>query len=80
MPGPDAVRLPLLAFLAVVAIVVLIARVRLHAFLSITVVSLALGLFAGMGIGLWFAAALLWFSWFARSRGWLGQVSPVAQG
>ena len=48
MPAPDAVRLPLLAFLAVVAIVVLIARVRLHAFLSITVVSLALGLFAGM--------------------------------
>src|SRR4026208_803297 len=48
MPAPDAARLPLLAFLAVVAIVVLIARVRLHAFLSITVVSLALGLMAGM--------------------------------
>ncbi len=28
-----------------------------------------------------FAAALLWFSWFARTRGWFGQVSdPVANG
>jgi hypothetical protein len=25
------------------------------------------------------AAALLWFSWFARSRGWLGPVSPSAE-
>jgi len=25
------------------------------------------------------AAALLWFSWFARSRGWLGQVSPTVE-
>jgi hypothetical protein len=25
------------------------------------------------------AAALLWFSWFARSRGWLGPVSPAAK-
>lgn len=24
-----------------------------------------------------FAAALLWFSWFARRRGWFGQVSPT---
>jgi hypothetical protein len=24
------------------------------------------------------AAALLWFSWFARSRGWFGPVSPPA--
>ena len=44
----DAARLPLLAALAVVAIVFLIARVRLHAFLSITLVSLALGVGAGM--------------------------------
>ncbi len=48
MPLPDAARLPLLAILAVLAIVVLIARIRLHAFLSITVVSLVLGLAAGM--------------------------------
>ena len=26
-----------------------------------------------------FAAALLWFSWFARSRGWFGQVSPTVK-
>src|SRR4030095_6544096 len=44
----DAVRLPLLAALAVLAIVILIARVRLHAFLAITVVSLALAICAGM--------------------------------
>jgi hypothetical protein len=25
------------------------------------------------------AAALLWFSWFARSRGWFGQVSPTVE-
>ena len=25
------------------------------------------------------AAALLWFSWFARSRSWLGQVSPAGE-
>ena len=24
-----------------------------------------------------FSAALLWFSWFARSRSWFGQVSPA---
>jgi GntP family gluconate:H+ symporter len=48
MPVQDAVRLPLLAALAVAAIVVLIARVRLHAFLALTVVSLALGIGAGL--------------------------------
>jgi len=48
MSVQDAVRLPVLAVLAVIAIVVLIARVRLHAFLSITVVSLALAVAAGM--------------------------------
>ena len=26
-----------------------------------------------------FSAALLWFSWFARSRGWFGQVSPAVE-
>ena len=26
-----------------------------------------------------FAAALLWFSWFARGRGWFGQVSPTVE-
>ena len=26
-----------------------------------------------------FAAVLLWFSWFARSRRWLGQVSPTGK-
>jgi hypothetical protein len=26
-----------------------------------------------------FAAALLWFSWFARSRSWLGQVRPTVE-
>jgi len=26
------------------------------------------------------AAALLWFSWFARSRGWFAQVSPSVEG
>jgi hypothetical protein len=25
------------------------------------------------------AAALLWFSWFARNRGWLGQISPTVE-
>jgi hypothetical protein len=25
------------------------------------------------------AAALLWFSWFARNRGWFGQVSPTVE-
>ncbi len=25
------------------------------------------------------AAVLLWFSWFARSRGWFGQVSPTVE-
>ena len=25
------------------------------------------------------AAALLWFSWFARSRNWFGQVSPTVE-
>ena len=25
------------------------------------------------------AAALLWFSWFARGRGWFGQVSPTGE-
>jgi gluconate:H+ symporter, GntP family len=48
MHPSDAVRLTLLAALAVVAIVFLIARVRLHAFLAITVVSLVLALCAGM--------------------------------
>jgi gluconate:H+ symporter, GntP family len=48
MHPSDAVRLPLLAALAVLAIVILIARVRLHAFLAITVVSLALAICAGM--------------------------------
>jgi gluconate:H+ symporter, GntP family len=48
MHSSDAVRLPLLAALAVLAIVILIARVRLHAFLAITVVSLALAISAGM--------------------------------
>ena len=48
MHPSDAVRLPLLAALAVLAIVILIARVRLHAFLAITVVSLALAISAGM--------------------------------
>lgn len=27
-----------------------------------------------------FAAALLWFSWFAGSRNWFGQVSPTVEG
>jgi gluconate:H+ symporter, GntP family len=48
MHPSDAVRLALLAALAVLAIVFLIARVRLHAFLAITVVSLVLALCAGM--------------------------------
>jgi gluconate:H+ symporter, GntP family len=48
MPLQDAVRLPLIAALAVLAIILLIARVRLHAFLSLTVVSLGLGIAAGM--------------------------------
>ena len=26
-----------------------------------------------------FSAALLWFSWFARSRSWFGQVSPTVE-
>ncbi|HSE90307.1 MAG TPA: hypothetical protein VLJ79_29125 [Candidatus Binatia bacterium] len=26
-----------------------------------------------------FSAALLWFSWFARSRNWFGQVSPAVE-
>lgn len=26
-----------------------------------------------------FAAALLWFSWFARGRGWMGQLGPTVE-
>jgi GntP family gluconate:H+ symporter len=48
MLASDAVRLPLLASLAVVALVVLIARARLHAFIALTLVSIALGLGAAM--------------------------------
>ncbi|NUQ21119.1 MAG: permease DsdX [Gemmatimonadaceae bacterium] len=48
--SPDA-RLLLLALLAVVALIVLIARLRLHPFIALVVVSLALGAVAGMPLG-----------------------------
>ncbi len=48
MLASDAVRLPLLAGLAVLALVLLIARTRLHAFIALALVSIALGLAAGM--------------------------------
>jgi GntP family gluconate:H+ symporter len=48
MVASDAVRLPLLAGLAVLTLVLLIARARLHAFIALTLVSVALGLGAGM--------------------------------
>ena len=41
----------LLAFLAVVALIVLIARFKLHPFIALIVVSLALGVAAGMPLG-----------------------------
>jgi GntP family gluconate:H+ symporter len=48
MLASDAVRLPLLAGLAVLALVLLIARARLHAFIALALVSITLGLAAGM--------------------------------
>ena len=48
---PDA-RLLLLALLAVLALILLIARFRVHPFIALVVVSLALGATAGMPLGI----------------------------
>src|SRR5881396_3397329 len=48
--SPNAMLL-LFAFLAVVALIVLIARFKLHPFIALIVVSLALGVAAGMPLG-----------------------------
>lgn len=48
MSVPADTRLLLITFIGVVALIVLIARYKLHAFLALLLVSLAVGLFSGM--------------------------------